>query len=77
MNIAPLLPDVETPVLSTMNPLTPDPPALAVPKTKDPLEVTELYPLLVITLPPLDDDDMPADNTRVPPVPLSPDPTVM
>jgi hypothetical protein len=79
----PLLPLVESPVLSTINPLTPDDPALPVRNSNNPLDVTVLFPLMMETRPPeLDEvEDAPELSppmiTISPPVPLLPAPTVI
>jgi len=73
----PLLPLVESPVLNTINPLTPDDPALPVRNNKDPVEV-ELLPLIIDTRPPdfESKEVVPAMITISPPDPLLPVPTV-
>jgi len=73
----PLLPLVESPVLNTINPLTPDDPALPVRTSSEPVEV-ELLPLIIDTRPPDFEakDVTPAIITISPPDPLSPVPTV-
>ena len=73
----PLLPLVESPVLNTINPLTPDDPALPVRNNKDPVEV-ELLPLIIDTLPPdfEANEVVPPIITISPPDPLLPVPTV-
>jgi hypothetical protein len=77
MYMLPLLPTLDVPVLRVSRPLTPDGPALAVLKRKEPLEVTVLYPLIIEVRPPDSDVEVPADRIRSPPVPLSPEPTAM
>lgn len=72
---APLLPALELPVLSTSVPLTPAVPAFDVCSSKAPLLVAVPNPLLIETSPPVSNDDVPADNTMLPPDPLLPDPT--
>jgi hypothetical protein len=71
------LPLVESPVLNTINPLTPDDPALPVRTSSEPVEV-ELLPLIIDTRPPDFEakDVTPAMITISPPDPLSPVPTV-
>ena len=73
----PLVPLLADPVLSTSDPDTPAVPALAVWTSMLPLLVAELYPLVKITSPPAALDDVPADTTTWPPVPLLPLPTVI
>jgi len=51
-------------------------PEFAVSNNSDPLDVNDPYPLATDTRPPLDREEVPADNTNSPPVPLLPDPTV-
>jgi hypothetical protein len=71
------LPLVESPVLNTINPLTPDVPELPVRNNKEPVEV-ELLPLIIDTRPPdfEANEVVPAMITISPPVPLPPAPTV-
>jgi hypothetical protein len=70
------LPELAVPVLNTNTPLTPLVPAFAVIIKNVPLEVCDPYPDLKDTCPPDDDDDVPDDNMKSPPVPLFPDPAV-
>jgi len=74
----PLLPLVESPVLSTINPLTPDDPALLVRNNNEPLEAPAFEPLIIDTRPPDFEakEVVPAMITISPPVPLLPVPTV-
>jgi hypothetical protein len=77
----PLLPLVESPVLNTINPLTPDVPALPVRNSNEPLDVADPEappPLIIDTRPPDFEakEVVPAMITISPPVPLSPVPTV-
>ena len=74
----PLLPLVESPVLNTINPLTPDVPALLVRNNNGPLDAPAFEPLIIDTRPPdfEANDVAPAMITISPPVPLSPVPTV-
>ena len=75
---APLLPELDVPLLSTSQPLTPLAPALPVCSNTLPLDVAELYPPIKYSCPPLPDapDVVPAVNTNSPPDPELPDPTV-
>ena len=75
MYSAPLLPALALPVLSTSVPLTPALPAFDVCKSNAPLLVDTPNPLVIDTRPPVNDDEVPADNTMLPPEPLLPDPT--
>ena len=75
MKRLPLIPLLELPELRTTAPLTPDVPALAVLMINEPLLVEDPYPVKIDTIPPLDDDDTPADNTSCPPTAESPAPT--
>jgi hypothetical protein len=74
----PLLPLVESPVLNTINPLTPDVPALPVRNNNEPLDAPAFEPLIIDTRPPdLEAKEVaPAMITISPPVPLLPVPTV-
>jgi len=74
----PLLPLVESPVLNTINPLTPDVPALLVRNNNEPLDEADPKPLIIDTRPPdFEANDVePAMITISPPVPLLPVPTV-
>jgi hypothetical protein len=74
---APLLPLVESPVLSTINPLTPDVPALPVRNNNEPLDAPAFEPLIIDTRPPDFEakEVAPAIITISPPVPLLPVPT--
>jgi hypothetical protein len=77
----PLLPLVESPVLSTINPLTPDVPALPVRNNNEPLDEADPeapLPLIIDTRPPDFEakEVVPAMITISPPVPLLPAPTV-
>jgi hypothetical protein len=74
----PLLPLVESPVLSTINPLTPDVPALPVRNNNEPLDAPAFEPLIIDTRPPDFEakEVVPAMITISPPVPLLPVPTV-
>jgi hypothetical protein len=74
----PLLPLVESPVLNTINPLTPDVPALLVRNNNEPLDAPAFEPLIIDTRPPDFEvkEVVPAMITISPPVPLSPVPTV-
>jgi hypothetical protein len=65
-------------VLRTINPLTPDVPALPVRNTNEPLDAPAFEPLIIDTRPPDFDakEVAPAMITISPPVPLLPDPTV-
>jgi hypothetical protein len=74
----PLLPLVESPVLNTINPLTPDVPALPVRNNNEPLDEADPEPLIIDTRPPDFEvkEVVPAMITISPPVPLSPVPTV-
>jgi hypothetical protein len=74
--IAPLLPNVDAPVLTANNPLTPDTPAEADPRNTDPLLVLP-EALAIVTDPPEESDDTPAEILTLPPLPLFPDPIVM
>ncbi len=74
---APLSPLLDVPVLNTIIPLTPASPALGVDINTLPLDDTVLYPDTIDIRPPDDEDDMPADNTNSPPVPLLPEPTLI
>jgi hypothetical protein len=76
INIEPLLPLLEVPVLKITEPLTPSSPALDVRIDIIPLDVDDPYPLVIYWLPPDNADESPADITISPPIPLSPDPTV-
>jgi len=73
----PLLPLEESPVLSTINPLTPDVPALPVRNNNEPLDEVDPEPLIIDTLPPdfEANEVVPAMITISPPVPLLPVPT--
>ena len=73
---APLLPELELPVLSTNNPLTPELPAFAVRRSSTPLLVAVPKPVVNDTNPPVADADVPAISTISPPDPVVPDPTV-
>jgi hypothetical protein len=75
--IEPLPPELALPVLRINTPLCPLCPAFEVAIKIDPLDVFVPYPLVIDTLPPLDDPDVPDDTVMSPPVPLLPDPTVM
>jgi hypothetical protein len=72
------LPLVESPVLNTINPLTPDVPALLVRNINEPLDAPAFDPLIIDTRPPDFEakEVVPAMITISPPVPLSPVPTV-
>jgi len=74
----PLLPLVESPVLNTINPLTPDVPALPVRNNNEPLDEADPEALIIDTLPPdfEANEVVPPIITISPPVPLSPVPTV-
>jgi hypothetical protein len=77
---APLLPELDVPVLKTNSPLTPVEPAFAVDNSNEPLDETKLYPLVTDTRPPDNpgaDDETPPDKTTSPPDPLLLEPTVM
>jgi hypothetical protein len=74
--IAPLTPELDVPVLSTSEPLEPELPAFEDMITILPLVDTLLYPLLMLTEPPLAEDEDPDDIDRMPPDPLSLEPTV-
>jgi hypothetical protein len=50
----PLLPELDVPVLRINVPLIPDDPALEVRSNKLPLVLTELYPLSIVTRPPVE-----------------------
>jgi hypothetical protein len=65
------------PVLRTNRPLTLVTPEFAVWRARSPLENPALYPVVIATLPPDAYEEVPADNTISPPVPQSPDPTVI
>ena len=71
------MPVEAAPVLSTMDPLTPAVPAVAVWMRTLPLDVREPEPDVIVTLPPEVDDVSPADNIKLPPIPLLPLPTVI
>jgi hypothetical protein len=58
----PLLPELAVPVLNTSIPLTPETPAFAVDTNIDPLDDMDPYPLRIIILPPVVEDDSPADR---------------
>jgi len=73
----PLLPKLVVPVLITIKPLTPSTPEFAVVNNIEPLVEEEPYPLLTVTIPPSDDEEVPADSSNCPPDPLFPDPTAM
>jgi hypothetical protein len=72
---APLLPELDVPVLSTKIPLTPAAPAFDVWSSNAPLLAAVPKPLVMDTRPPVADDDVPADRMTSPPEPLLPDPT--
>jgi len=77
----PVLPLVESPVLRTINPLTPLEPALPVRSSKEPPDVADPeapLPLIIDTRPPdfEEKEVVPAMITISPPVPLLPCPTV-
>ena len=63
-------------MLSTTSPLTPLVPAFAVIIKNEPLDVFDPKPDLKDTAPPDEDDDVPDDRMKSPPVPLLPDPAV-
>jgi hypothetical protein len=73
----PLLPLVESPVLNTISPLTPDVPALPVRNNNEPLDAPAFEPLIIDTRPPDFEakEVAPAMITISPPVPLLPEPT--
>jgi hypothetical protein len=76
IDIFPLFPTLEVPVDIAITPLTPDTPAFAVAKLSDPLDVATPYPDRSIASPPVIEEDSPLDITNIPPVPLSPLPTI-
>jgi len=70
------LPELAVPVLNTNKPLTPFTPEFDVFNSNEPLVDAKPNPLITDNRPPLEDDDVPADKTNSPPVPLLPEPTV-
>jgi hypothetical protein len=75
--MAPLLPDVDDPVLNTILPVTPLSPALGVVSNIAPLLRLLLDPDVRYRAPPVTVEvAKPADSTSSPPVPLFPLPTV-
>jgi len=72
----PLSPNDELPVLNIIDPLTPEEPEFDVLNKKLPEDVAEPVPVMILTRPPLADDDKPAEMTTSPPTALFPAPTV-
>ena len=70
----PLTPELAVPVLRTKIPLTPKEPAFPVCKSNEPLLDEVPSPLVIVTMPPVAVEEVPADSTILPPDPLSPDP---
>lgn len=73
--MAPLLPEVALPVLSTKMPLTPAVPAFAVCMSSAPLLDAVPNPLLIDTMPPVAVNDVPAESVMLPPETVSASPT--
>jgi len=81
INIEPLLLLLADPVLNTNIPLTPDTPALGVVSIILPLDEYVDDPEVIVTAPPLSPLEIagvidPADKTKLPPLPETPEPTV-
>jgi hypothetical protein len=65
---APLLPELDVPVLNTNKPVMPLTPAFDVCSTTEPLLVTVLKPLTILINPPVDTDDKPPTIDIAPPI---------